>query len=283
MILIGFFMPIFYQTCPQPANWDLTMMEIGLKLEITADMFFNLSKGGEKMDKRALFLGCLFLFLIAGCAGKNCTENFDPLSADSEDEEVCEIFDPLEPLNRVIYSFNDFIYQIILDPIDKVYMKLPEFFRRSVRNILHNAESPVFFVGSLMHGDRDAARIAGECLINTLPGLGGIIDWVDYQYPDEEDIGQGLATWGVGEGFYIVLPIIGPRTLRDAIGDAGAFALGPTSQMDVAGSMSYTSIETIDIWNECSESYSSITDQAIDPYSALKRSYVDNRRDRISR
>lgn len=222
--------------------------------------------------------------MVAGCAGKKCTESFDPLSDDLENEDTCEIFDPLESVNRVIYGFNDFLYRNVLDPIDTVYVKLPEGFRKGVRNFFHNASSPVRFIGSAMQGKSEALGIMGECMINSSFGLFGINDVVDYQYSDdEEDIGQGLASWGIGEGCYLVLPLFGPKTLRDAVGDFGASWLSPTTQLDTAEAIGYLSTETVDTWNEHSECYLAIQEKSIDPYTALKRSYMDNRRNRISR
>lgn len=235
------------------------------------------------MDKKMMLLAFLFLIVISGCAGKECARNVDPLSDDGY-EEMREVYDPIEPINRVFYHINDFVYVWILDPVDRVYVKLPEDLRKGVRNFFHNASLPVRFVGAAMQGKAEAGNVAGEFVVNTLLGFGGIADWTKYQYSDEEDIGQGLAVWGFSEGCYLILPLFGPTTLRDAVGEVGSFALSPTVLMDTIANVGYCSVETIDKWNASSESYFSIKEKAIsDPYLALKRAYVDRRRDRISR
>ncbi len=132
--------------------------------------------------------------------------------------------DPLEPMNRAVFSFNDTLDQAIGKPVAKGYQAIvPKPARTGVRNVLRNLRSPVNMANQLLQGDVDG--FAGDTirvLVNTTLGLGGLIDiaesaGIPYEH---EDFGQTLAVWGVGNGPYIVLPIIGPNSLRDHAGMA---------------------------------------------------------------
>lgn len=239
------------------------------------------------MKREVRISGSLFLISVllvqVGCAGKDCVDRYDPLEPEQEMLEVCEIADPLEPVNRAVHAFNDSFYSEILEPVDAAYERLPEMFRKGVRNFFHNASSPVRFIGAAMQGKSDAGYVAGEFVINTLLGFGGIFDLTKHQYADDEDIGQGLAAWGIGEGCYVILPFFGPRTFRDALGDVGSLVFHPTSHLEAVEAVAYGASETVDSWNGCADSYLSIKEGALDPYTALKRSYIDNRREKILR
>jgi phospholipid-binding lipoprotein MlaA len=134
-----------------------------------------------------------------------------------------EIADPIEPVNRVIFVFNDFLDRILFEPVAKGYnYVLPQVVRNSVQSFMRNLKSPLIVGNDLLQGKiGDAGTATARFLINSTVGVGGLVDVASSQglkYKNA-DFGETLATWGVGSGFYVVLPILGPSSLRDAGGD----------------------------------------------------------------
>lgn len=133
-----------------------------------------------------------------------------------------EINDPLEPLNRGIFAFNNAIDVVVLEPVARAYrFFVPDFARTGVKNFMRNLRTPVFAANNVLQGDfNGAGRALGRFALNTTAGIGGLIDVAsDFGMPYEpEDFGQTLAVWGVGHGPYLVLPIFGASSVRDGIG-----------------------------------------------------------------
>lgn len=127
--------------------------------------------------------------------------------------------DPLEPINRLIFGLNEGVDFLILRPVNTVYRTLvPQPVRKGVANVVYNLASPVIFANDVLQGEgKRAGNTASRFLINTTVGVGGLVDVAAKQgIPrHSEDFGQTLAVWGIGSGPYIVLPLIGPSTLRD--------------------------------------------------------------------
>ncbi len=137
----------------------------------------------------------------------------------AEDED--DVNDPIEPVNRFIFGFNEFFYAITLRPISKAYNFLPQPVREAVSNVLDNVNSPVVLANDVLQGEAQRAlHTAGRFLINSTAGLAGLFDVAEkIGIPEhDEDFGQTLGVWGVGEGFYLVLPLFGPSSPRDAVG-----------------------------------------------------------------
>ncbi len=133
-----------------------------------------------------------------------------------------QISDPIEPVNRFIFGFNDILDRVLIEPLAKGYnFVLPQFVRDSVQSFMHNLQSPIIVANDLLQGKIGNAGVAtARFVINSTIGIVGLVDVASTQglkYEDQ-DFGQTLATWGVGNGFYIVLPILGPSSLRDATG-----------------------------------------------------------------
>jgi phospholipid-binding lipoprotein MlaA len=149
---------------------------------------------------RAWVLGCALL--AAGCA----TSGSDPR-------------DPLESLNRGVLVFNDAVDENALQPAARLYRNVtPQGLRDAVRNFFGNLDDLFIGANNLLQGKAEAAvndwlRFA----FNTTFGLLGIHDWASDMGLEKhsEDFGQTLARWGAGDGFYLVLPLLGPSTLRD--------------------------------------------------------------------
>lgn len=199
-------------------------------------------------------------------------------------------YDPLEPFNRVMYHVNDFIYFGILKPIARVYVAItPEAFRLSVQRFFHNLAMPKHFLNALLQGKPDlAGRELGRFAINTVIGGLGFFDPAASQfdiYGGDEDVGQTLGTYGLGEGPYLMWPIIGPSNLRDTIGTIGDTALSPTTYFPEdfwprAGIHAYDTVNDTSL--KIGE-YEGVKESAIDPYVAIRDAYKQMRRDRIGK
>jgi phospholipid-binding lipoprotein MlaA len=133
--------------------------------------------------------------------------------------------DPLEPMNRFIFGFNSIINDFIFSPLAHGYNSvMPDFARESISSFLGNLSSPVVLANDIMQLEFGRAyRTAERTLINSTIGIGGIWDAASWMGRDahKEDFGQTLGAYGVGEGFYLVLPILGPSNPRDAVGRFG--------------------------------------------------------------
>ncbi len=130
--------------------------------------------------------------------------------------------DPLEPLNRAVFAVNQVIDGVLLDPaVDLYNFVMPAYGQRRVSDFFANLRAPVVFVNDLLQGERERAGIAlGRFLVNTTLGFFGLFDIASELGlpPHEEDFGQTLAVWGVEEGPYLVLPLLGPSNPRDLVG-----------------------------------------------------------------
>jgi len=135
--------------------------------------------------------------------------------------DVDDVNDPLEGLNRAIFAFNDVFYSYLLGPVAEAYNVLPVEARTVVGSFLSNLRGPVVFFNDLLQGEFERA---GTTLvrfgINSTVGFAGMADVASsFGYEKHtEDFGQTLAVWGTGEGFYLVLPFLGPSNPRDAVG-----------------------------------------------------------------
>jgi phospholipid-binding lipoprotein MlaA len=145
-----------------------------------------------------------------------------------------EVSDPLEPVNRAIFRFNDVVDQAVFEPAARGYRyATPEPVRRSVRNFFFNLRSPVIFANDILQGERERAGVTlGRFMINTTLGVAGFFDFASQlgYPPHDEDFGQTLGRWGVGPGPYLMLPLLGPSTLRDTGGRFGDYLFDPLNQ-----------------------------------------------------
>jgi phospholipid-binding lipoprotein MlaA len=130
--------------------------------------------------------------------------------------------DPWEGFNRVVFSFNDSADKYLLQPVARGYRKVtPTFVDQSLANLFNNLGEIKNVGNNALQGDGgDMLVSGGRFLINTTVGVLGIFDVATYigLTRDSEDFGQTLAVWGLGNGPYLMLPLIGPSTLRDSVG-----------------------------------------------------------------
>ena len=131
-----------------------------------------------------------------------------------------EVNDPFEEINRKTYEFNESLDKNILKPVAEVYSNFPPKVKKGVTNFFNNLEEVDTFINQLLQGKpKESINDLSRFVINTTIGIGGIFDVASKMGLErhEEDFGQTLAVWGVSEGPYIMLPFLGPSTLRDTL------------------------------------------------------------------
>ena len=205
-------------------------------------------------------------------------------------EEEDEIADPFEPVNRAFFTVNDKLYFWVLKPVAQGYSFLfPEPVRRSVNHFFDNITTPIRFVNSLLQFK--FKRAGTELLrfgINSTVGVLGIFDVAGdnegIEVNEDEDFGQTLGVWGLGPGFYMNLPILGPSSLRDAFGSAGDYFLDPVNYVNPL--IDRYSIKAGSGVNRASfkiGDYEDIKKDALDPYAAIRDIYHQYRRSKVTR
>lgn len=203
------------------------------------------------------------------------------------------IADPIEPWNRAMYHVNDKLYFWLFKPVATGYRYVvPEDFRNLFSNFYQNIKAPIRIVNNLLQGKPGYAGLElARFLINSTVGVGGLRDAAREGFGisgRNADFGQTLGKYGVGFGFYIVWPVLGPSSPRDTVGWAGDRALSPmtyvssdsispegTTGLFVHEKVNYTSFHIGD--------YEAIKGAAIDPYIAIRDAYVQYRRKLIER
>jgi phospholipid-binding lipoprotein MlaA len=141
--------------------------------------------------------------------------------------------DPGEPSNRGVFEVNQAIDHSVIKPAAEGYREyIPEVIRKGVRNFLTNMSEPWSFVNEVLQGEMERSGVTlGRFVVNTTLGLLGTVDLMEERLGahHEEDFGQTLAVWGVGEGPYVMLPLFGPSNPRDAVGTAVGFVFDPAN------------------------------------------------------
>jgi phospholipid-binding lipoprotein MlaA len=196
------------------------------------------------------------------------------------------IADPLEPWNRAMFTFNDKLYFWVAKPLARGYSVIvPEWGRVRVKNIFHNISMPVRFVNNLLQ-----LRINGagteflRFAFNTTVGVGGMFDVAKNigLKASEEDLGQTLGVYGIGNGFYIIWPVIGSSSIRDTVGTVGDFFMEPVSYITPTEAL--IGVRVFDYTNETSlriGDYEDFKESAIDPYISLRSAYIEYRKNKI--
>ena len=209
---------------------------------------------------------------------------------DLDEYDRASVADPLEPVNRATFWLNDGIYTIVLRPISKGYEKvLPKPVREGIDNAFENVKFPVRLVNNVLQGNfKRAGQETGKFLVNTIIGIGGILRQSD-RFPSLADVpaadtGQTFAKWGIGHGAYIVLPLLGPSSLRDTVGLAGDYVLNPVSWVTIcygghAWTIAIPSTNTLRALPDQLGKYDSATKNALDRYLAARSSYIQYRRE----
>ena len=207
-----------------------------------------------------------------------------------------QIKDCFEPLNRATFSFNQGLDKIIIKPVAKSYRKLPEPVQKGTGNALKNLSNLITIPNNILQGDIKLAFInTARLAVNTTVGLLGTIDVANklgFPKYEKEDYGQTLGVWGVGPGCFIVLPVLGPSTLRDT---AGSFAnvLGgdPWYNVSMHGNnellskelfMTSKALSGVDFRADNIESLDNLEKNSLDFYASVRSLYLQDRENKIN-
>jgi phospholipid-binding lipoprotein MlaA len=205
-----------------------------------------------------------------------------------EYSHIATIPDPAEPVNRGTFWLNHQLYNYVLRPASKAYeFILPLTARRAIHNVFDNVEYPVRVVNHVLQFEFKRADLeTRKFVVNSVAGVGGILRVSD-RIPElanipPADTGQTFAKWGIGHGAYVVLPILGPRSVRDTVGMAGDYALNPVSWLSFGGVGGATALavsgpSAARNMNEKINLYDAATQNAIDPYIAVRTGYIQYR------
>jgi phospholipid-binding lipoprotein MlaA len=205
----------------------------------------------------------LVVTLVAGgCANQ---PPYDPVS------------DPLEPVNRVVYRFNDTFDRYLLKPVAENYQDyMPGTVRSGVRNFFANLHEPLNFVNDVLQGKPEPAlRDLMRFVFNSTFGVLGLIDVAaGWELPaNREDFGQTFATWGFGEGWYIVLPFLGPSTVRDTFGLPLNWRLDPVVYQQTAIAWTAGGVRAVSDRADLLGASTVLEETAVDGYISLREAY----------
>jgi phospholipid-binding lipoprotein MlaA len=276
----------------------------------------NLFRHGSRIVSLAVFFFALFVFAaplfavdtgggqnnaiqVTASTGEQGEADNDQFNEDAwaeeenwEDDDMDEskaIADPLEPLNRIFFHFNDKLYYWALKPVAKGYkMILPEDVRIVVRNFFNNLLAPTSIVNNLLQGKvKKSFEETLRFVLNTTVGIVGLGDFaqdvLDLQ-PTYEDTGQTLGYYGLGGIIYINWPVLGPSNVRDTIGMVGDYFLDPINYVDIKW-QERLAIRVYDRVNRTSLTlgdYELFTETAIDPYIAVRDAFQQYRDGKIN-
>ena len=203
--------------------------------------------------------------------------------------------DCFESVNRVTFAFNQGLDKIIFKPLAKGYRKLPQPIRSGTSNVINNLGNVVSIPNNILQGQmKDASVNSLRLIINSTLGIAGIFDVASYyglEKRDKEDYGQTLGAWGVGEGCYFILPVLGPTTVRDSIGSLANVAGGDAwYNVTVANDTQYFNeadyylsqlLSGVDFRAKNLESFDSLENTSIDLYASIRSLYLQDRQRKI--
>ena len=214
---------------------------------------------------------------------------------EQEVDELSNIFDPFESVNRYSFQFNDFVYHNILQLLaDRYKAVTPDSIEEGTSKFFLNLNYPVRLSSNLIQGRlREMWVETARFVINTTIGFGGLASPADniegLSAIKSEDLGQAFGAIGIGEGPYLVIPLLGPSNLRDLGGLIGNRAVNPIKEpfslIDKCDWEYRLSVSGLDFINSSSgllQQYNQLKGGAIDPYSSLKNGYTQYRRAAIT-
>ena len=213
-------------------------------------------------------------------------------SSYGQDREVRDCF---EKINRATFAFNMALDKVLFRPVAAGYRKLPSPLRSGTSNALHNLSNLVTIPNNILQGDFKAAgNNTLRFIINSTLGIVGIFDPANvlgFEKLEKEDFGQTFGTMGIGEGCYLVLPVIGPSTVRDAFGSLISMTGGDAwynvtvkndTQYFKESDYYYSKLsEGVDFRAKNLESFDSLEKNSIDFYATVRSLYLQDRERKI--
>ena len=250
------------------------------------------------MIRKFIYIFFFVLVLQTGLveAGSTGSEELKSSSSKSSADECFEGF------SRTMFKFNHALDGAIFEPVAKGYRALPAGFRKGTGNVLDNLRSLLTFSNNVLQGDfRKAGHTAGRFVVNSTVGILGIWDpatALGLKDHGKEDFGQTIGVWGSSSGCYFVLPILGPTTVRDAVGLVGNWFLDPVFHVThnseihngLFGNDNYSEhnyyyfrgISAVDFRAKNIESFDSLKKNSIDLYASVKSIYLQDRKKKIA-
>lgn len=199
---------------------------------------------------------------------------------------VDEVNDPIETINRGIFAFNEFFLQNLLSPLTDLYQSIfPDPLQEGIGNFLQNLQSPIILLNDLLQGEWIRASVTSRrFLMNSTIGIGGLVDIAENSGlpAHDEDLGQTFAVWGVSEGPYLVIPLLGPSNPRDILGKFISGYLDPVSHYtDNADleELNYvrTGFTAVDEYGSVRDELKEIKKTSIDYYASIRSLYRQKR------
>jgi len=239
---------------------------------------------------KKLTIAIIAFFLLAFNA--NAGSDGELVLKQNKSEETKDCF---EKLNRATFKFNQGLDNVIIKPIAKGYRNLPNGVQKGTKNAVTNLSNLITIPNNILQGDIKTAIInTGRLAINTTVGLLGTIDVANKMgFPkyEKEDYGQTLGAWGMGPGCYIVLPVLGPSTIRDTAGSfVNVFGGDPWYNASIHGNNEFLSegmyitskvLNGIDFRSNNLESLDNLEKNSIDFYASLRSLYLQDRQNKI--
>ena len=210
-------------------------------------------------------------------------------------EQVAKTRDCFEKLNRATFSFNQGLDKALLKPIAKGYRKLPEGIQTGTSNAVRNLSNLITIPNNVLQGDVKTALVnTGRLLVNSTIGILGVVDVANKMgFPkyEREDYGQTLGKWGIGPGCYLVLPVLGPSTVRDTTGSfVNVLGGDPWYNVSTHGNNEFLSegvylaskgISGIEFRANNIESLENLEKNSIDFYASIRSLYLQDRENKI--
>ena len=210
-------------------------------------------------------------------------------------EQSAEVKDCFETVNRGIFAFNQGLDKIFFKPVAKGYRFLPKPIRSGTSNALNNLSNVVTIPNNILQGQfKEAGVNTLRFSINTTLGIAGIFDVASYyglNKLDKEDYGQTLGTWGVKEGCYFVLPVLGPTTVRDTLGSIVNLTggdpwynvtIGADTKFFENSDYYYSRLATgVDFRAKNLEAFDNLEKNSLDLYASVRSLYLQDRKRKI--
>lgn len=188
--------------------------------------------------------------------------------------------DPLEPVNRVVWDVNRTVDKYVLRPVAKGYVYItPSPVRAGVSNFFGNLFYPTVIVSDVLQGKIEQGALdTGRFIVNSTLGIAGIVDVAKYMGLEkhDEDLGQAFGYWGIGAGWYLIMPLSGPTTNRDLVGSTLAGYLSPLTYVDPEVRIPLTALYAVDI-RAALLRVDRVLDSAFDPYTFVRGAYLQRR------
>ena len=240
------------------------------------------------MKKITLILTIFFFMSLSANAGSDGENTISK-------EQPKPVKDCFETVNRGMFAFNQALDNVIFEPVAKGYRYIPSPIRTGTSNALSNLSNLITIPNNLLQGDVKMAGVNTiRFVLNTTLGILGIWDpaqVLGFEKKEKEDYGQTLGSWGIGPGCYVILPVLGPSTVRDAVGTFANFVGGdPWYNVTVTNDTNYfkesdyysTRITSgVDYRAKNIESFDNLEKNSIDFYASIRSLYLQDRQQRI--